>query len=39
MFLRGRDDLVPMTEAAHDSEDVLEELLAEFPELLAGAHP
>lgn len=34
--VRGRDDLVPMTEASYDSEDVLQELLAKFPELLAG---
>ncbi|MGH2954730.1 MAG: hypothetical protein ACRDK9_12095 [Solirubrobacterales bacterium] len=35
-LLRGEDDLVPMTEAAYDSEDVLQELLAKFPDLLAG---
>jgi hypothetical protein len=35
-LLRGEDDLVPMTEAPYDSEDVLQELLAKFPDLLAG---
>jgi hypothetical protein len=35
-LLRGGDDLVPMTEAPYDSEDVLQELLAKFPDLLAG---
>ena len=35
-LLRGEDDLVPMTEARYDSEDVLQELLAKFPDLLAG---
>ena len=35
-LLRGADDLVPMTEAPYDSEDVLQELLAKFPDLLAG---
>lgn len=35
-LLRGGDDLVPMTEARYDSEDVLQELLAKFPDLLAG---
>jgi len=35
-LLRGGDDLVPMTEAPYDSEDVLQELLARFPDLLAG---
>jgi hypothetical protein len=29
-LLRGEDDLVPMTEAPYDSEDVLQELLAKF---------
>ena len=33
---RGADDLVPMTEAPYDSEDVLQELLAKFPDLLVG---
>src|SRR5438067_221536 len=33
---RGEDDLVRMTEAPYDSEDVLQELLAKFPDLLAG---
>lgn len=33
---RGEDDLIPMTEADYDSEDVLQELLARFPDLLAG---
>ena len=35
-LLRGADDLVPMTEAPYDSEAVLQELLAKFPDLLAG---
>jgi hypothetical protein len=35
-LLRGEDDLVPMTEAPYDSEDVLQRLLAKFPDLLAG---
>ena len=35
-LLRGEDDLVPMAEAPYDSEDVLQELLAKFPDLLAG---
>jgi len=35
-LLRGEDDLVPMTEAPYDSEAVLQELLARFPDLLAG---
>jgi hypothetical protein len=35
-LLRGEDDLVPMTEAPYDTEDVLQELLAKFPDLLAG---
>jgi hypothetical protein len=35
-LLRGGDDLVSMTEAPYDSEDVLQELIAKFPDLLAG---
>lgn len=35
-LLRGEDDLVPMAEAPYDSEDVLQGLLAKFPDLLAG---
>jgi hypothetical protein len=35
-LLRGEDDLVPMAEAPYDSEDVLQALLAKFPDLLAG---
>jgi hypothetical protein len=35
-LLRGEDDLVPMTEASYDTEDVLQALLAKFPDLLAG---
>jgi hypothetical protein len=35
-LLRGGDELVPMTEAPYDTEDVLQELLAKFPDLLAG---
>lgn len=33
---RGPDELVPMREAAYDSEEVLQKLLAKFPHLLAG---
>jgi hypothetical protein len=35
-LLRGEDDFVPMAEAPYDSEDVLQALLAKFPDLLAG---
>ena len=35
-LLRDGNDLVPMTEAPYDSEDVLQALLAKFPDLLAG---
>ena len=35
-LLRDGNDLVPMTEAPYDSEDVLQGLLARFPDLLAG---
>ena len=35
-LLRGDDDLVPMAEAPYDSEDVLQGLIAKFPDLLAG---
>lgn len=35
-LLRGEDELVPMREAPYESEDVLQELLARFPDLLAG---
>jgi len=35
-LLRGEDELVPMVEMAYDSEDVLQALLAKFPDLLAG---
>jgi hypothetical protein len=35
-LLRGEDELVPMVETAYDSEDVLQALLAKFPDLLAG---
>ena len=33
-----RDDgtLVPMTEQAYNSEDLLQQLIAEYPDLLAG---
>jgi hypothetical protein len=36
LLLRGGDDLLPMAEAPYDSEDVLQGLLAKFPDLLAG---
>jgi hypothetical protein len=35
-LLRGDDDLVEMTEAPYDSEDVLQALIARYPGLLAG---
>jgi hypothetical protein len=35
-LLRGEDELVPMVETAYDSEDVLQALLARFPDLLGG---
>lgn len=36
IYLRDGDDLVPMTEARYDAEDVLQALLARYPDLLAG---
>jgi hypothetical protein len=35
-LLRGDDELVPMTAQPYDTEDVLQALLARFPDLLAG---
>lgn len=35
-LLRGDDELVPMTAQPYDTEDVLQALLARFPNLLAG---
>lgn len=35
-LLRGDDDLVPMTDRPYDTEDVLQTLVARFPDLLAG---
>lgn len=35
-LLRGEDELVPMTGQPYDTEDVLQALLARFPDLLAG---
>jgi len=35
-LVRDDDSLVEMTEAKYDSEDVLQELLAKYPNLLAG---
>jgi uncharacterized DUF497 family protein len=35
-LVRGDDELVPMVETAYDSEDVLQALIARFPDLLAG---
>ena len=34
-LLRGEDELVPMVETAYDSDDVLQALLAKFPDLQA----
>ena len=36
IYLREKDGLVPMTEARYDAEDVLQGLLADYPDLLAG---
>jgi len=36
IYLRDGDDLVEMTEQPYDSEDVLQGLLAQYPNLLAG---
>ncbi len=36
IYLRVDDGLVAMTESAYDAEDVLQVLLAEYPDLLAG---
>jgi len=35
-LLQGDDDLIAMTESPYDSEDVLQSLLAKYPDLLAG---
>lgn len=35
-MLQGEDELVPMFESAYDTEDVLQALVARFPDLLAG---
>ena len=35
-LLRGDDDFLPMKEAPYDSEDVLQALIAKFPDLLAS---
>jgi hypothetical protein len=35
-LVRGDDELVPMVETAYDSEDVLQALIARFPDLLVG---
>ena len=35
-LVRGEDELLPMTETAYDTEDVLQALIARFPDLLAG---
>src|SRR5438270_5642435 len=35
-LLHGEDDVVRMTEQPYDTEDVLQALLARFPDLLAG---
>ena len=36
IYLREGDGLVPMAEARYDAEDVLQALLADYPDLLAG---
>ncbi len=36
IYLREKDGLVPMTEARYDAEDILQGLLADYPDLLAG---
>ena len=36
IYLREEDGLVPMTEARYDAEDILQKLLADYPDLLAG---
>ena len=36
MFLLSGEKLVEMREQAYDSEDLLQELLATYPDLLAG---
>ena len=35
-LLNGEAKLIPMEEAAYDSERLLQELLAKYPDLLAG---
>jgi hypothetical protein len=35
-LLRGKDELLEMTERPYDSEDILQALIAKFPNLLAG---
>jgi hypothetical protein len=36
IYLRHGDQLVPMTESTYDTEDDLQRLLADYPDLLAG---
>jgi hypothetical protein len=36
IYLREKDGLVPMSEAPYDAEDILQRLLADYPDLLAG---
>jgi hypothetical protein len=36
IYLRDQDRLVPMVEAPYDAEDILQALLADYPDLLAG---
>src|ERR1035437_4117838 len=36
IYLREKDGLVAMSEARYDAEDVLQRLLADYPDLLAG---
>jgi hypothetical protein len=36
VYLLREDELVEMREAAYEAEDVLQELLAKYPSLLAG---
>jgi len=36
IYLREEDGLVPMSEEPYDAEDILQRLLADYPDLLAG---
>jgi hypothetical protein len=39
IYLKDGDSYVPMTREAHESEDVLQALIAQHPEILAGEDP